>query len=218
MPWTTYTISVFFLLRLCLVWLSTYRIAVLPCLVDVWLFTQGTFTLFMGRGVSTHAFAFLALLRFVYWEWKNFTRPLSALKVLLCFAVFTVVVSAALQTAEEWNTTLGLHLNAHGELTPMRSLFEYTYMTMVTASTIGYGEMTPTTTPGRILVVCSQMVFLMVFATQSAVVANWVRNSIKNWLRLPPQTSQPRRVILINQGNTTHNELSAILKMTYGDR
>lgn len=55
------------------------------------------------------------------------------------------MIAGLFHTAEEWESGSGSHLDVDGALTNIRNYREYFYFATITLSTVGYGDISPST-------------------------------------------------------------------------
>lgn len=149
------------------------------CMVEVWLVAQDIASQCVG--VYVVAFRFLTLVRLTYPSCR-LPKGSKVLQSIFSLMVGIVFMAGALQTVEEWNTNMALY-----------SIWDYMYMTVVTISTVGYGDMTPSTKSGRFIVIAVILFFIDWFFHESSVVSDYFFSSK---MVIPHRTSKPRVVVL----------------------
>ena len=207
LQWVAFLVHLCFVVRLAINWGVTYRPQVMATVVDVWLFIQACIAL--DKGFNLYAFTFLTLIRFFHSECLTAWSRLSTLMRAGFGAVLAVlVVAGALQVAEEHSTLHGTHSTTQGTLQPIRSFWSYVYWTVVTLSTVGYGEITPSTNAGKIL--ASVVMFLGVIWYY--MVVSKMNDVVKKYFQEgrypPPESSHPRVIVL---GESDPNNLTRLL-------
>ncbi|KAK4323878.1 hypothetical protein Pmani_005460 [Petrolisthes manimaculis] len=128
--------------------------------------------------------------------------------MLLRLLIGCTVVAGALQVAEEVSMVHGLHADTQGQLNSARPFPEYFYWTVVTLSTVGYGEITPSTTAGEVVVVIAIIFFVVWFAGTVGVISEWV-GTVMQPLPIVPLRNARHRIVLL--GCTSQALLEQIL-------
>lgn len=206
--WVAFLVNLFFLVRLGFHWSVTYRPQVMATVVDVWLFTQGCVAL--HHGFNMYAFTFLALVRFFHSECLMAASRLSnPVRSALGLVLAILVMSGVLQVAEEHESLYGAHPTAEGTLQPIRSFGIYVYWLVVTVSTVGYGEITPSTNTGRAAATLIVVFGVLWFVHTSRHLGEWVGVYFREARYPPPESSHPRIVVL---GESDPNNLARLLK------
>lgn len=62
--------------------------------------------------------------------------------------IIIILIAGIFHTAEEWSTNHSYNLDKDGELAMVRSHADYFYFTIITLSTVGYGDIYPSTAIG----------------------------------------------------------------------
>ncbi|XP_045126728.1 uncharacterized protein LOC123513558 [Portunus trituberculatus] len=191
----------------------TYQPQLMATVVDVWLFTQACFAL--HNGLNMYAFTFLTLIRFFHTEClMAWSRLNTLVRTAFGVVLVTLVVAGALQVAEEHDTLYGTHSTAQGTLQPIRSFWSYEYWTVVTVSTVGYGEITPSTNAGKVVatiaVVAGVVWYAAVAGRMSVALKEYIREA-----RYPPPASSRPRIIVLSETDPKH--LSCLLKAVEKD-
>ena len=88
------------------------------------------------------------------------------------------LVAGILHTAEEWSSGGGLHSALDGRIVNIRNLRDYIYFSAVTLSTVGYGDISPSTILGRIMVILIIITLIPIFAATSGRIIYWFSDSI----------------------------------------
>lgn len=206
--WVAFLVHLCFLVRLGLHWCVTFWPQLMATVVDVWLFTQACVAL--HHGLNMYAFTFLTLLRFFHAECLMASSRLrKPVRSLLGLALVILVMSGVLQVAEEHESLYGAHPTAEGTLQPIRSFGVYVYWLVVTLSTVGYGEITPSTNTGRAAATVIVVVGVLWFVHVSADLGVWVGQYFRE-ARLPPQESRHPRIVVL--GESDPNNLARLLK------
>ncbi len=105
------------------------------------------------------------LLVFALKSYKGITR-VGKPDFLLVYAVGLVMISSTLVTTLE-----------QGHNTPLASFSESLWWSTVTITTVGYGDMVPTTQIGRIVAVILMLGGIGIFGAITANLASWFSNS-----------------------------------------
>lgn len=77
-------------------------------------------------------------------------------------------------TAEEWYTNHNQNIDKNGEVVSVRTHDEYFYFTVVTLSTVGYGDISPSTPLGQLIVMIAIIVTIGYFATRFSNIKDWL--------------------------------------------
>ncbi|KAK3853697.1 hypothetical protein Pcinc_039775 [Petrolisthes cinctipes] len=143
------------------------------------------------------------------WLYSYQMELVATLVDIFLFTQGCTVVAGALQVAEEVSMVYGLHADTQGQLNSARPFPEYFYWTVVTLSTVGYGEITPSTTAGEVVVVIAIIFFVVWFAGTVGVVSEWVGTVMQPRPIVPLRNARHRIVLL---GCTSQALLEQILK------
>lgn len=194
LQWVAFLVNLCFMVRLGINFCVTYQPQLMATVVDVWLFTQACLAL--HKGLDLYAFTFLTLIRFFHPEClMAWSRLNTLVRTAFGVVLVTLVVAGALQVAEEYDTLYGTHSTAQGTLQPIRSFWSYEYWTVVTVSTVGYGEITPSTNAGKVVatiaVVASVVWYVAVVGRMSVALKEYVREARYP----PPESSRPRIIV-----------------------
>lgn len=195
LQWVTFLVNLCFMVRLGINFCVTYQPQVIATVVDVWLFTQACVTL--TKGLNLYAFTFLTLLRFFHLEClMAWSRLSSVVRTGFGVVLVALVVAGALQVAEEHDTLYGTHSTAQGTLQPIRSFWTYVYWTVVTLSTVGYGEITPSTNAGKVVATITVVAGVMWYAAVASRMGAAVKEYFREARYPPPESSRPRIIVL----------------------
>lgn len=122
----------------------------------------------LHSGVRLYAFQFLTLVRFCYPEFHYWKERLPRLVLpLTWFVAGVLTIAGSLEMAEEWFTVNGVHLDVNNQIQNMRSFWQYVYWTVITVSTVGYGDILALTQPGRVVVVMTVFLAIVWFISYS---------------------------------------------------
>ncbi|XP_063848990.1 uncharacterized protein LOC135093561 [Scylla paramamosain] len=195
LQWVTFLVNLCFMVRLGINFCVTYQPQLMATVVDVWLFTQACFAL--NKGLNLYAFTFLTLIRFFHPECLMAWSRLNIL-VRTGFGVVlaTLVVAGALQVAEEHDTLYGTHSTAQGTLQPIRSFWSYEYWTVVTVSTVGYGEITPSTSAGKVVATIAVVAGVVWYVAVAGRMSVAMKEYFREARYPPPESSRPRIIVL----------------------
>lgn len=165
------TMSFLFFVRLLLETLDRGRAPPLATLVESWLLVNACRE--CSLGVAIYSYQFLSLLRLCYVKTRDFY--ISVLSVRLCYSARRAVqagigavlvmttLAGVLQTTEEWQDMILTDPGEAQPLTLLHTYLEYMYMAFITMTSIGYGDMVPTTTAARVAVMVASVVAIVWF-------------------------------------------------------
>ncbi|HEX7381796.1 MAG TPA: ion channel [Nevskiaceae bacterium] len=150
-------------------------------------------TFFTPHHDAVLTYYFLAVLVVLLAGWRSFDR--SSLAASTVFAVTSVLMVVGYSTFGAFY----LGSQFHPEITDLVTAL---YFSMVTMSTVGYGDITPATTEARLFVISVIVLGLTVFATSlTAVVAPMLSQSMKR-LTNSGKTRMKREKHFVVVGNT----------------
>ncbi|XP_071515395.1 calcium-activated potassium channel slowpoke-like [Panulirus ornatus] len=152
--WTltlTRIINVFFFIRIILVFLHENRQEGLATFVEAWLMVHTIWEIKINTYL--YGYEFLSLVRLGYYHtvqefYDFFGRRGKLLRIVVGTLVVFTVMASMVEFAEE--TRVGKCVNEE-DISPGSS-FSYLYMTLVSVSTVGYGDITPDIHGSKILV------------------------------------------------------------------
>ena len=165
---------------------NNYNPLIVDTIIDTCLFTQSVVSLLMAR--YFYGFQFLVFHRFLNFYFIETIRHVSNrvhfrtgtevvllyIQGLACLCLITGLV----HTAEEWTSDGGTHADVEGGMATIRNYGEYFYFVTVTLSTVGYGDISPQTIFGRIVVFAIIIVCIPVFAATSERIISWFTDSL----------------------------------------
>ncbi|WP_029608619.1 potassium channel family protein [Mycoplasma simbae] len=136
---------------------------------------------------------YLALIRILrLFMLLQFFRPFAALfnvfkkeKVVLfytfIFIIFIILIFSIIFYTEEVDKATGIFMKKDGQLEPDGNQFlKAIYFTTVTMTTIGYGDLTPATQTGKIMVIVLSIISIGIFAIPSGVIAGGFISELKS--------------------------------------
>ncbi|XP_066959714.1 uncharacterized protein [Macrobrachium rosenbergii] len=127
------------------------------------------------------------------------------------------IIGGILRAAEEWNTNFGYHIGFRGLYMPSKSSWSYIYWTVITISTVGYGDVTPSTDTGRAVVMLVIIFSLAWFASHCRTFLKCCFDDKKTITIQENQPIHPLHHLVI--GCDTVDQLSAFLNaFVEGDR
>ncbi|XP_066949505.1 uncharacterized protein [Macrobrachium rosenbergii] len=156
---------IFFAFRSLVFWTTT--------LDDEWFITFVNVTLFafdvvnVATGHYFVAFQYLIVVNFFCPEIKKLISRCARLvkcdgdlaQLFLEICVITILLAGTLRLGEEWRTNQSPTIQEE-VLSQMESLFSYVYWTIITVSSVGYGDILPTTILGQLTVMFVVIYFL----------------------------------------------------------
>ncbi|XP_064081005.1 uncharacterized protein LOC135197807 [Macrobrachium nipponense] len=86
------------------------------------------------------------------------------------------IIGGILRATEEWNTNFGYHIGFRGLYAPAKSSWSYIYWTVITVSTVGYGDVTPSTDIGRAVVMLVIIFSMAWFGSQCKTLKSYFDN------------------------------------------
>ncbi|MPC54927.1 hypothetical protein E2C01_048856 [Portunus trituberculatus] len=202
---TVLVVDIVFFLRFLVEFLEGHPPEPLPSLTDCWLLVNTVWELASGLVVSEYQF--LVLVRFLYPQTLEMYAALLTLLLgvrgkkrsfqLGVALVGVFVFAGAVQTAEEWSQLLGIHPGAEGEATTWHSYWDYIYMGYVTVSTVGYGDITPSTVASQIIVVVAIVVYINCYAGNCEELYHAMKGVIFGVTNHIPPLPRRRRVMVV---------------------
>ncbi|WP_232954255.1 ion channel [Mycoplasmopsis phocirhinis] len=96
------------------------------------------------------------------------------------FILFVILIFSIIFYLEEYDKATGIFMKKDGQNKPDGNQFlKAIYFTTVTMTTIGYGDLTPTTQVGRIMVIVLSIIGIAIFAIPSGVIAGGFIHELK---------------------------------------
>lgn len=210
-----------FFIRLLVEILEGHMPEPVPSLTDGWLLVN-TVRKITHRAVISE-YHFLVLIRFAYPQTLEIfaallTRLFGAsvkrrLFQLTCIIVGVCVFAGAIQTAEEWSQLLGIHPDDEGQVTAWHSFWDYIYMGYVTVSSVGYGDMTPSTATSQAIVVAAIVGYIAWFSSNCQELFEALLGTIFNITRHMPPLPCVRRLLIVGclEESTTQQLVNNII-------
>ncbi|MBU4693508.1 ion transporter [Mycoplasma zalophidermidis] len=97
------------------------------------------------------------------------------------FMLFVIIIFSLIFYSEEYNTTTKIFMQKEGQTVPDGNQFiKAIYFTTVTMTTIGYGDLTPATEIGRVMVIVLSIIGIAIFAIPSGVIAGGFISELKS--------------------------------------
>ena len=174
--WLLFILNTIFLIRVFLSFIANnFSPYFVHTVLDTWLFVQSLISLMLGK--YFYGFQFLVFHRVLSAYFSEAIRRIfSRLNfgstvhiVLLVFqgAASLCLVAGLIQTAEEWTAESGIHESSEGEITNIRNYGEYLYFATITLSTVGYGDISPSTYFGRVVILTLILTCVPIFVAKS---------------------------------------------------
>lgn len=110
--------------------------------------------------------------------------------------VIIVLIAGLFHTAEEWSTNHNYNIDKDGELATVRTHDDYFYFTVVTLSTVGYGDISPSTVIGQVVVLTAIIITIGYFAMRFSEIKDWM-SGIYNSLRYARKKLTPASRVVI---------------------
>lgn len=107
-----------------------------------------------------------------------------------------MLIAGIFHTAEEWSTNNNYNIDKDGELTTVRTHDDYVYFTIVTLSTVGYGEICPKTVIGQVIVLIAIVITIGYFAMKFSDIKDWL-SGIYNSVRYARKKLTPAARVVI---------------------
>ena len=177
----------------------------IPSMTDCWLLVNTVWKLV--KHVVIGEYQFLVLMRLLYPQTLEmyamlFTRLFGMLTKKRLFQLGIVIVgvlvfAGAIQTAEEWSQLLGIHPDADGQVTAWHSYWDYIYMGFTTMSTVGYGDMTPSTVASQAIVIIAIIGYINWFAANCQAIFYAVKGLVVDMRRRLPPLPRHRRMVVV---------------------
>lgn len=120
-----------------------------------------------------------------------------------------IIITGIFHTAEEWSSNNGYNLDKEGELATVRTHGQYFYFTIITLSTVGYGDIYPTTAIGQVVVLVAIMITIGYFAMKFSDIKDWL-GGIYNSVRYARKKLTPAARVVIS-GHLSGENISDFL-------
>lgn len=189
-----------------------------PSLTEGWLLVNTIWKL-THRAVINE-YHFLVLVRFAYPQTLEVFAALltrlfgvsvkQRLFQLTCIIVGVCVFAGAVQTAEEWSVLLGIHPDDEGQATVWHSFWDYIYMGYVSVSTVGFGDMTPSTAVSQVIVVATIVGYIAWYTNNCQELFGAFLGTLFNIARHMPALPRLRRLLIV--GCLEENETQQLVK------
>ncbi|KAK7084730.1 hypothetical protein SK128_020076 [Halocaridina rubra] len=115
----------------------------------------------VAKYVTFTAHVFFVVRAFILW---TVTRYVEVIATVLNVALLVQdIIGGCLRAAEEWETNDYYHPDTEGSITPMKSSWSYAYWTIITISTVGFGDLTPSTIKGQFVILVTIAIFVAWF-------------------------------------------------------
>ncbi|MCT4469613.1 potassium channel family protein [Mycoplasma sp. HS2188] len=112
-----------------------------------------------------------------------FKKEKSVLIYTFIFIIFVILIFSIIFYLEEYDKVTGIFMKKEGQTVPDGNQFlKAIYFTTVTMTTIGYGDLTPATQTGRIMVIVLSLIGIAIFAIPSGVIAGGFIHELKSQL------------------------------------
>ncbi|KAK4288585.1 hypothetical protein Pmani_038389 [Petrolisthes manimaculis] len=142
--------------------------------------------------------AILTLFFLLSVTWSQYGNVQTKRAQLVWYAgVCVLLVAGALQTTQEWGSRAPLTTGRPANPSLNRSFWDYVYYSVITVSTVGFGDMSPSTTIARIAVIIAIIIIISVFATGCPALLEMLQQW--SWHRagaLPPYTTHDRILVV----------------------
>ena len=170
--WLMTFLNVVFFIRMLMLWFANnYYPGFILTIRDSWLFMNSILN--VSTNQYLYAFEFLVihrlldkhfeiqisiLLRFFNIKQKSIRRFVLLLQII--FSLF--FIASIFQIGDEYDTNFGID-KSNMEIKRMQTLWDYSYFSVITLTGIGYGDIVPKTTFGRIVVAFAIILTLSYF-------------------------------------------------------